>query len=105
MALTVIDLKQHCNVTSDEDNDVLTRFLAAATSHLERLLGFKLTDTTALPDGPPADLELALLMLAAEWYENREASIVGVAMMAIPFGVEQIVNEHRTYTFWLAENG
>lgn len=79
MTLTVTDLKAHCNVTSDDDDAVLTRLLAAASAHVERLLGFKLTDTTALPDGPPADLELAVLMLAADWFENREASLVGVS--------------------------
>lgn len=105
MALQLTDLKAHCNVTSNDDDAVLTRLLAAATTHIERLLGFKLADTVALPEGPPADLELAVLMLAADWFENREASITGTIIAAIPFGVAQIVAEHRNYTFGLASNG
>lgn len=99
MALTINDLKAHCNVTGNDDNAVLTRFLAAAQAHVERLLGFKLNNTDELPDGPPADLELAVLQLAADWYENREASLVGVSAQAIPFGVREIVGEYRRYTF------
>jgi len=100
MALTVDDLEQHLNgVLADDRTNVLPRLLAAATAHIERLLGFKVTDTDEFPDGTPADLELAILQLAADWYENREASLVGVSAQPIPFGVEQIVNEHRRYTF------
>lgn len=103
MALTVADLKSQCNIVDSTDDVVLTRLLSAATAHIERLLGFKLSDTTELPDGAPADLELAVLQLAADWYENREASLVGVTAQPIPFGIEQIVNEYRKYTFGLVD--
>ena len=103
MALTIADLKDQCEVTGTADDAKLTRFLAAATAHVERLLGFALDDTAALPDGTPADLELAVLQLAADWFENREASLVGVTAMPIPFGVREIVNEYRTYTFGLPD--
>lgn len=99
MALTINDLKAHCNVTGNDDNAVLTRLLAAAQAHVERLLGFKLNNTDELPDGPPADLELAVLQLAAEFYENREASISGTIITGVPFSVREIVAEYRNYTF------
>lgn len=99
MALTVDDLKAQCNITGAGDDPVLARLLAAATAHIERLLGFKIADEEEFPDGTPADLELAILQLAADWYENREASIVGVGVTTIPFGVRDIVNEYRRYTF------
>lgn len=102
MALELGDLKAQCNVTGSGDDAILTRLLAAAKAHVERLLGFALDDDEALPDGPPADLELAVLQLAADWYENREASLVGVSASSIPFGVREIVNEYRRYTFGLA---
>ncbi len=82
-----------------ETDEQLTRFVDAASAHVERLLGYKLTDIEKLPDGPPADLEQAVLMLAADWYENREASLVGVSAQPIPFGVREIVNEHREWSF------
>ena len=99
MALTVDDLKGHCNVTGSGDDAVLTRLLAAATRHVERLLGFAIDDEAEFADGTPADLELAILQLAGDWYENREATLVGVSAQAIPFGVREVVNEYRRYTF------
>lgn len=111
MALTLNDLKVQTNVTGNDDDLLLTRLLAAATAHVERLLGFKLEDefppTTDEPPKStvPADLELAVLQLAADWYENREASLVGVSAQAIPFGVREIVNEYRNYTFGVCDDG
>lgn len=99
MALTVDDLKAHCNVTGDDDDTVLTRLLVAATARVESVLGYKLDDTVELPDGPPADLEHGILMLAADWYENREASLVGVTAQLVPIGVAEILAEHRRYSF------
>lgn len=98
MALDATTLREHLNGVPDTD-EVLTRLLGASTAHVERLLGYRLTDIEKLPDGPPADLEQAVLMLAADWYENREASLVGVSAQPIPFGVHAIVNEHREWSF------
>ncbi|HEV7285920.1 MAG TPA: head-tail connector protein [Kaistia sp.] len=99
MALDLTALKQHCNILDDADNDVLTRVLAAASAHVERQLGYKLTDTEQFPEGAPADVEQAILMLAAHWFENREASIVGVTAQSVPFGFDEIIREHRSYSF------
>ena len=45
-----------------------------------------------------------MLQLAADWYENREASITGTIISAIPFGVREIVNEYRRYTFGASDD-
>ena len=105
MALTISDLKAHANITGNDDDAVLTRLLAAAQSYIERLLGYTLSTfgEDSPPEDVPADLELAVLMLAADWYENREASIVGVSAMPVPFGVIQITNEYRFYTFGVTD--
>jgi uncharacterized phage protein (predicted DNA packaging) len=105
MALALNDLKAHCNVSGNADDAVLTRLLGAATAHVERLLGFEIDDEDEFPDGTPADLELAVLQLAADWYENREASLVGVSAQAIPFGVQEIVANYRRYTFGAVGDG
>lgn len=99
MALDLAGLKAQVNQTQAIDDALLTRLLTAATGHIERLLGYALDDTTALPDGAPADLELAVYMTAAHWYENREATLVGVTAQALPMGVDDIIANHRTYTF------
>lgn len=103
MALALNDLKAHCNITGSTDDVVLTRLLAASETHVVRLLGFALDDADEFPEGTPADLELAVLQLAADWYENREASLVGVSAMPIPFGVQEVINEYRKYTFGYVE--
>lgn len=102
--VTVAELKEQLNLTADfgtGDDALLGRKIAAAQGHVERLLGFKIEDTyggEGQEEIPPALAE-AVCQLAAHWYEQREAAIAGVAMMAIPFGVEQIVNEYREWTF------
>ena len=99
MALDIDALKAHCNVTGTQDDAVLTRMLSASTAHLERILGFAIDDADEFPNGTPADLEEAVLMLAAHWFENREATLVGVSAQALPFGVRDVVGEYRRYTF------
>jgi hypothetical protein len=101
--LSVEDLKGQLNINGAADDAVLTRLLAAATKHTERQLGFTLA---SMEGGAPADLEHAVYMLGAHWYENREASIAanGVTPQAVPFGYAEIIAEHRNYTFAAADD-
>lgn len=103
MALDADALKGQLNMTADEadalDEAVLTRLVEAAQAHAERILGYALDNTTELPDGPSPDLEHAVLMIAAHWYGEREAVLVGVSGQEIPLGASTILAEHRTYTF------
>lgn len=46
-----------------------------------------------------ASMQEAILQLAAWWFENREAATIGDAAKAVPFGVAEIVQEHRGWTF------
>lgn len=98
MTLTVEDLRTQLNITDTSDDGLLTRLLAVATKQVERQLGFALS---TMDGGAPADLEHAVLMLAADHYENREASIAGVGITPIPFGVRDIINEYRNFSFGL----
>jgi hypothetical protein len=103
MALTVDVLREHLNMTVGEadaiDAAVLPRLLAAATAHTETQLGFKMDDAEEFPAGAPADVEQAVLMLAAFWYENRESVLIGVSAQAVPHGYDDIIGSHRSYTF------
>jgi uncharacterized phage protein (predicted DNA packaging) len=99
MALDLETLKAHCSVTIDTDDDMLERLLASAQKHVERELGYALDDTDELPDGVPEDLEEAVLQIAAHWYENREAALVGVTATSLPTGAADVIANHRTYTF------
>lgn len=99
MAIDTDTLKLHLNITDDADDTVITQYLNAAQTHLERQLGFALDDADEFPDGTPADVDQAVLMLAAHWYENREATLVGVTAQSLPMGVADIVGNYRTYSF------
>ena len=107
MALDVDALKAQLNMTAEEgdeiDETVLPQVLDAAKAQAERILGYALTDTTELPSGAPADLEQAVLMIAAHWYNERETVLIGVAGQEVPFGAAQILGEYRTYTFGSVE--
>jgi hypothetical protein len=99
IALDLATLKTHCNVTIAVDDALLSRLLDAAKAKVEGDLGYALADTTQLPTGAPSDLEQAVLMTAAHWYENREATLVGVIAQTLPHGAEAIIANHRKYTF------
>jgi len=46
----------------------------------------------------PQMVRQAMLMLIAHWYENREASIIGVSAMRAPIGVDALLQGERLYT-------
>lgn len=104
MIVTVPELKEQIGWTDGlgtADDNLMTRKIAAAQDHIERLLGFKIEETYGGEDQdpvPPALVE-AVLQTAAHWYENREATLVGVSGQELPFGVWSIVNEYREYSF------
>lgn len=99
---TLDDLKAQLSFTDDignVDDALLQRMLMAAEGYVERKLGFKFADTFggAGQEAVPGALVEAVLMLAAHWYENREAA--GEAAREQPFGVSDIVREFRDWTF------
>jgi uncharacterized phage protein (predicted DNA packaging) len=99
--ITLDLLKQHLNITESDDDVLLSAYLGSAVSHVESLLGYALDDAEEWPDGPPADLDQAVLMLAAHWYAQRETALVSTAAAAleVPFSVSSIVANYRTYSF------
>lgn len=98
MAIVLIEeLKLQLNITDDEDNDVLEQKIASAQDHIERLLGFKIE--TKYPDETPPALKEAVLQLASWWYEQRESVLVGLSAKAIPFGIQDIVQEYKEWSF------
>lgn len=82
-------LKAHLNIVGTEDDTLLSQKLAAAEAFATSYCGETFTDPL------PAAVEQAVLMLAAHWYENREAAVVGATASTIPFGVHQLLSPHR----------
>ena len=96
------DMTAHVGLTGDApegEYEALAGKVAAAQNHVERLLGFRIEERFGGEDQepvPPALVE-AVMQLAAWWFENREA--VSDRDRMLPFGVEEIVNEYREWSF------
>jgi hypothetical protein len=93
---TVADLRTHLSMQEDEESDaLLQQKLDAAQAWIAGYIGQDLADLDPLP----ANVKEAILRLAADLYENREASIVGVSAETLPFGVVDLLASVRNWTF------
>lgn len=60
---------------------------------------------TPNPNNPYADTNVplplyeAIKLLVAYWYENREASLVGITSSELPFGLTDLLNRYRNWVF------
>lgn len=100
--MTALDaIKAHLNITDDADDELLDQQLAAAILHTAHLVEIIVDDEpVALSwDNAPADVRQAIMMLAGHWYENREATLVGVSAQATPFGYHDLLLAYRRWVF------
>lgn len=85
--------KQHLNVTTDDDDEIIQAKIDAAEAHIETIVGGTLYNWVT------PDVREAILQLTGHFYENREATLVGVSAEEIPFGVWQLLAAYREYVF------
>ncbi len=97
--VTLATAKQHLNITDEADDAVIQSKINAAEAHIEQLLGFTLASGFGSSTGVPDDVREAILQLTGHFYENREASLVGISAEEIPFGVWPLIAAHREYVF------
>lgn len=93
--ITVDDAKSHLNITSDADDALIAAKIEAAEAWISRWLDAPLAEM----DEVPGDLKEAVRQLVGHLYENREATLVGVTAEEIPFGIWDIINQHRAWAF------
>lgn len=96
--------KSHLNLADAEaDSDDLQLRLDAAIAFTSQHVGALDPDTgnpvTLTWDAAPADLQLGILQLAAHWFENREAVVVGASGATVPLGYWDLVLAHRRWVF------
>lgn len=102
--LTLTEMREQLAFTpdlGDGDDRLIWQKVEAAQQHIERLLGFQIEAEYGGPDQepvPPA-LKEAVCQLAAWWYEQREAGLVGESASLTPLSVAEIVREFRGFTF------
>lgn len=86
--MNLTDLKKHLNITTDEDDALLTQKLDAATAFIGEFVIDGALDN--------ASVQEAILQLAAHFYENREATTPG-SLREAPFGVWDLLAPFRSY--------
>ncbi len=62
--------------------------------------GFGLKDpeaSTGWVNDVPQALRVAIMLLAAQWFENREAVAVGVSVSDLPYSVSALIQPYRIY--------
>ena len=91
--LTLADVKKHLNIDdsssfTEDDSYIETLLEAAKATVLQHL------NMDELPDEKPIDV--AVMLLVANWYANREAVSYG-SVQKLPLGYEYILNLFRHY--------
>lgn len=105
--LTVEQVKHHCNIEQEftEDDAWLAGRIKAAVRYVENYTRRTLYDSADDPlyQVDPdrllygEDVETAMLMLIAHWYNNREAVATGVSATTLDFAVEAFLQPYRIY--------
>lgn len=72
-------------------DELLQLYIDAAEAQAAAMLGKPLSDFSPVP----ADIKQAILQLAAHFYANREAVLVGAGVNEIPYGVADLLRAHR----------
>lgn len=89
--VTLSELKVRLGIVEDTDNQMLEAILEESQSFIEGSLGY------AIPANHPKDLHFAVAATAAHFYENREATVVGLSIVAAPLSVQDIIANRRNY--------
>ncbi|MER9586538.1 head-tail connector protein [Mesorhizobium sp. M0276] len=93
MSVSLDLLKSQMNLTGNDDDALLTHKIAAAEQWISDQIGKDLADIDPLP----ATLTEAVLQLAAAWYEQREAVLIGIGANEVPFGVRDLIRPYREW--------
>jgi len=93
--VTLALTKNHMNVDTDADDELIQLYIDAAEEWFEDFTGRKL-DTL---DPVPARLRRGVMELAAFYYEQREAASFGVTIQLAPFGVMSVAERYRESWF------
>lgn len=79
------------NLASGTD-ELLQHYLDAAETWASGYLGLPLSD---FQPAIPADVKQAILQVAAHYYQNREAALIGVNAYDLPYGIDELLRKYR----------
>ena len=92
------DAKAHLNLTTTDDDVLVQALIDAAESYISAFAQPWPWGAGGAAPTPPAILQ-AVKILVAHLYENREASLVGVTVAELPFGLFDLLTPWRTWSF------
>lgn len=83
---TLADLKAHLRIRHTQEDADLQMKLDAATDHASQFIGRAIpwADADGVVVDVPNSVRLAILIIAAELYANREEAVVGAIYTKIP---------------------
>lgn len=87
MIITLADAKAHLNVTTDDDNALITSLVETATAHVAEFVG---SDVEMTADDAPAMVKHAVRQMVAFLYDDREAT---------GFDPTPLLGSHRRWVF------
>ena len=87
MHVSLERVREHLRVDHNEEDELIEHYIEASEAHLTSI-GVDLDQ-----DPLPSSIELAILLLVAHFYENREAA--GKPMSKTPIGVSTLVAPYR----------
>lgn len=103
MIPTLEQVKAQCRIDADDDteNDLLKIYIGAAFKTVENYLNRPLSEMAPAEDAPPTmlqvtdDIRLAMLLVIAHWYENREPVISATVVRELPLSYRSLLSSYR----------
>lgn len=91
------DLKAQLNIIDDDSEDAaLATMITDALDHTNSAIG---GNAPISYDDAPGGIRRAVLLLAAHFYENREAVLVGINSNELPLGYYDLIAPHQKWVF------
>lgn len=99
MALVDLELfKKHTRVDFDDDDDYLVYLLESAEERVIKDTNRTVEELSSMNGGNfPSSLKQAIMLLAAHWYNQREA-VSSVQMAAVPYSLGYLINPWKKIT-------
>lgn len=94
MITTLDAAKAHLAITHDADDELIFECIQAAEAYSEQFMERPLEPWSATEDRPPKDVQQAIKIIAAEYYEQRTQGVVGTIYAKLPHA-ESILHFHR----------
>ncbi|PIT52423.1 hypothetical protein BHC44_08820 [Snodgrassella alvi] len=99
MMISIEDIRNNCRIDDDSEDDLLRIYLAAAQETVKQFTGRNWYENE-VPDTDPTGMlynsavDMAMLLLTANWYKNREA-VSAINSAWLPFGVGFLLQPYR----------